>query len=95
MSSRGSEKNGQCPVSVFLVCARSPAALWPLPLGTPTDWRSRPSQPVCKKHVTIDCFQKEEEARVREEADRARQEREKHFQREEQERLERKKVVAF
>lgn len=40
------------------------------------------------------CFQKEEEARVRQEAERVRQEREKHFQREEQERLERKKVVA-
>lgn len=35
--------------------------------------------------------QKEEEARVREAAERVRQEREKHFQREEQERLERKK----
>ena len=39
-------------------------------------------------------FQKEEEARVREEAERVRQEREKHFQREEQERLERKKVFG-
>ena len=42
--------------------------------------------------VLVICFQKEEEARVREEADRARQERENHFQREEQEHLERKKV---
>lgn len=87
-------KMGSVLLAFFSACARSPAALWLLPLGTPSDGRSRPSQPVCKKHVTIDCFQKEEEARVREEAERARQEREKHFQREEQERLERKKVVA-
>jgi hypothetical protein len=45
--------------------------------------------------ITTSCFQKEEEARVREEAERARQEREKHFQKEEQERLERKKVLAW
>lgn len=38
--------------------------------------------------------QKEEEARLREEAERIRLEREKHFQREEQERLERKKVTV-
>lgn len=38
-------------------------------------------------------MQKEEEARLREEAERIRLEREKHFQREEQERLERKKVT--
>uniref|UniRef100_A0A8D0H7C7 Microtubule associated protein 7 n=1 Tax=Sphenodon punctatus TaxID=8508 RepID=A0A8D0H7C7_SPHPU len=37
--------------------------------------------------------QKEEEARLREEAERIRLERERHFQREEQERLERKKVT--
>lgn len=39
------------------------------------------------------CFQKEEaEAKAREEAEKQRLEREKHFQKEEQERLERKKV---
>lgn len=39
--------------------------------------------------------QKEEEARLREEAERIRLEREKHFQKEEQERLERKKVTQY
>lgn len=39
------------------------------------------------------CFQKEEaEAKAREEAEKQRLERDKHFQKEEQERLERKKV---
>lgn len=41
-------------------------------------------------------FQKEEaEARAREEAEKQRLEREKHFQKEEQERLERKKVGLY
>lgn len=52
------------------------------------------SPPLCQRQTPTFCFQKEEEARVREEAERARQEREKHFQREELERLERKKVAA-
>ncbi|KAF4024600.1 hypothetical protein G4228_016720 [Cervus hanglu yarkandensis] len=49
------------------------------------------SQLLPTKPTPTSYFQKEEEARVREEAERVRQEREKHFQREEQERLERKK----
>ena len=52
------------------------------------------SQLVPTKLMPSSHFQKEEEARVREEAERVRQEREKHFQREEQERLERKKVFG-
>lgn len=45
-------------------------------------------------HVFV--FQKEEtEARAREEAEKQRLEREKHFQKEEQERLERKKVGLY
>ncbi|XP_072576248.1 ensconsin isoform X3 [Vulpes vulpes] len=47
--------------------------------------------PAGRVHRPASYFQKEEEARLREEAEKARQEREKHFQREEQERLERKK----
>nr|XP_055180607.1 ensconsin isoform X3 [Nyctereutes procyonoides] len=47
--------------------------------------------PAGRRHRPTSYFQKEEEARLREEAEKARQEREKHFQREEQERLERKK----
>lgn len=49
--------------------------------------------PAGRRHRPTSYFQKEEEARLREEAEKARQEREKHFQREEQERLERKKVT--
>lgn len=65
-----------------------PHLLWgppvPPPPGSPSRLKQRPTS----------CFQKEEEARLREEAERVRQEREKHFQREEQERLERKKVIV-
>lgn len=69
------------------VCAR----IRRLPRG-PSRLRLR--RPVVRKHRPHSCFQKEEEARLREEAERVRQEREKHFQREEQERLERKKVIS-
>ena len=43
--------------------------------------------PDLESAVVVICFQKEEEAHVREEAERDRQEWEKHFQKEEQERL--------
>lgn len=81
-------------------CAHARARIPHLPGGPPSLRLWAPGRmraaggPAGLKHRPTSCFQKEEEARLREEAERVRQEREKHFQREEQERLERKKVTA-
>lgn len=80
---------GQSPQRSVCVCV-CPAPALPPPHPVPPP----PGSPSGLKHRPTFCFQKEEEARLREEAERVRQEREKHFQREEQERLERKKVIV-
>lgn len=88
---RGAEEGAQPVVRTALSLLR---AILVLASCAPAFRGSGQSQLLPTKPTPTSHFQKEEEARAREEAERARQEREKHFQREEQERLERKKVFG-